>query len=317
MKRFAALLAVLLALPAYAAYPEKPIRWILDVAAGSTSDIIARMIGAKMSESMGQPIIIDPRPGATGAIAYGAAAAAPADGYTIVMITTTLAQTVAAKPEQRALLTNLVPVAPIMTTGSVILVRPEFPAKDYAGFVSYWRSKKDLGGLSYGSVGNGSTAHLAGEYMANTLGLPGVHVPYGGSAPALLDVIAGRVDFVVINVPASMPHLKVNRLRPIAVVSKNRSAVLPDVPTLVEGGGPPVSFSGWFGVATGAKVPEGIVRRLNEELAKAVASPDIRARLLELGGDPVAMKPEVFRQFVNEDVESWSRLMKTIGVKPQ
>jgi tripartite-type tricarboxylate transporter receptor subunit TctC len=298
-----------------AAYPDHPIRWIIDVPAGTTSDFVARLVGQRVGESMGVPIIVESRPGATGAIAYAAAAAAPPDGYTIVMITTTLAQNAALKPDQRALLKSLTPIAPLVATGSALVVRADSPAQDFSQFVDQWRASKD--GFSYASVGVASTPHLAGEFLSSTLGLRGLHVPYGGTAPAFNDLLAGRVDFMFANIPAVMPQLRAHRLRALAVSSPTRSAVLPDVATLAELGLPKVAFNGWFGVATGSKVPREIVLRLQQEFSKAVSSPDITSRLLEMGGEPLTSTSDSFAKFIAEDVANWARIMKTIGVKPE
>ena len=298
---------------AMAAFPERPIRWIIDVPAGTTSDLVARLVGQRISENLGVPVIVESKPGATGAIAYAAAAAAPPDGYTIVMITTTLTQNAAMKPDQRATLAALVPIAPIILTPGVLVMRSETAPKDFATFTELWRQKKD--GMTYASVGVASSAHLSGEYLSSALKLPGLHVPYTGTAPAFNDLIAGRVDFMFANVPAATPHLRSGRFKALAVSSAQRAATLPEVPTLAELGLPKLAFSGWFGVAAGAKVPRDLVNLLNQEITKAVSAPDIRARLLELGGDPQTANAEQFSQFVAADLQNWIKVIDLIGVK--
>lgn len=300
---------------ASAAFPDKPIRWIIDVPAGTTSDLLARLVGQRVTENTGAPVIVEPRPGANGAIAYAAAASAPPDGYTIVMITTTLAQNAASKPDHRQLLQQLAPVAPIVATNSALLVRADSPIKDYAGFVEHWRSRKD-NGLTFASVGNASTPHLVGEYLSRSLGLPGVHVPYTGTAPAFVDLVGGRVDFMVANIPAAMSQLKSQRLRALAVTSADRSTLLPDTPTLKELGQVGTSFHGWFGVATAAKVPADVIQRLNAEISRALQNPDVKRRIEELGAEPLALTPAQFRDYIDADVRRWSDTLQKIGIRP-
>ena len=299
---------------ATAAYPERPIRWIIDVPAGTTSDLLARLVGQRVSENIGVPVVVEPKPGANGAIAYSAAATAPADGYTIVMITTTLAQNAATKPEQRQLLQQLSPVAPIVATNSALLVRFDSPIKDFAGFVEHWRSRKD-GGLTFASVGVASTPHLVGEYLSRSLRLTGVHVPYTGTAPAFVDLAGGRVDFMVANIPAAIAQLRSNRLRALAVTSAERSNLLPETPTLRELGQGEMAFHGWFGVATGAKVAPEIVQRLNLEITRAIQSPEVRRRIEELGAEPLTLTPAQFRDLIDVDVRRWGDTIQKIGIK--
>jgi tripartite-type tricarboxylate transporter receptor subunit TctC len=316
MLRYVIAIAVTLAASAdvYAGdYPTRPLRLIIDFPVGGPSDVLGRTIAQKLTESLGQQVVCDNRPGASGAVAYGLGAKAPPDGYTFVWLSTPF-------PLNAALRTNLpydtfrdfTPVALVATYDNVLIVHAGVPAKSVAEFVTYAKSKP--GGLTYASSGSGSVQHLAMEQFRQLAGFTAVHVPYAGSAPALLDLVAARVDGSITLPPAAMPHVKAGRLRVLAAAGAQRLSALPDVPTMAEAGYA-VEANGWGGIAGPRGVPQEIVKRINVEVGRALTMPDVRERIESFGGQVRHSTPEAFGQYIRTEHDRWGPVIKKAGVK--
>jgi tripartite-type tricarboxylate transporter receptor subunit TctC len=294
-------------------YPTRPIRLIIDFPVGGPSDVLARTIGQKLSERLNQQIVSDNRPGANGAVAYGLAAKAPADGYTLVWLSTPF-------PLNAALRSNLpydtfkdfTTIALAANYDNVLLVHANVPAKTVAEFVTYAKSRN--GSMPYASSGSGSVQHLAMEQFRSLAGFQAIHVPYAGSAPALLDLVAARVDGSITLPPAAMPHVKAGRLRALAVASDHRLSALSDVPTLTEVGYPVLAL-GWGGIAAPRGVSRSIVDRINQEVERALKFADVRERIESFGGTVRFSTPEEFTRFVRAEFDRWGPVIKQAGVR--
>src|SRR5688572_27650013 len=294
-------------------YPARPVRLIIDFPVGGPSDVLGRTIAQKLSESLGQQVVSDNRPGASGSLAYGLAAKAPADGYTLVWLSTPF-------PLNAALRRNLpydtlkdfAPIALVATYDNVLIVHAGVPAKSVAEFIAHAKAKG--GAMPYASSGSGSVQHLAMEMFRNLAGFQAVHVPYAGSAPALLEIVAGRVDASITLPPAAIPHIKTGRLRALAAASTQRLSALPDVPTLTEAGYPVVA-SGWGGLAGPRGVPPRIVQRLTAEVKRITALPDVRERVESFGGQVRYAAPDEFGRFIRAEFDRWGPVIKQAGVR--
>ena len=294
-------------------YPARPLRLIIDFPVGGPSDVLGRTIGQKLTDALGQQVVCDNRPGASGALAYGLAAKAPADGYTLVWLSTPF-------PLNAALRTNLpydtfrdfTPIALVATYDNVLIVPAGVPARNVAEFIAFAKSK--AGGLTYASSGSGSVQHLAMEQFRQLAGFNAVHVPYAGSAPALVDLVAARVDSSITLPPAAMPHVKAGRLRVLAAAGAQRLSALPDVPTLAEAGYP-VEANGWGGLAGPRGVPQAIVQRINIEVARALKMPDVRERIESFGGQVRHSTPQEFGRYIRAEHDRWGPVIRKAGVK--
>ena len=294
-------------------YPTRPIRLIIDFPVGGPSDVLGRTIAQKLTERLGQQVVSDNRPGANGAVAYGLAAKAPADGYTLVWLSTPF-------PLNAALRSNLpydtfkdfAPIALVANYDNVLLTHAGVPAKTVAEFVAYAKSKN--GTMPYASSGSGSVQHLAMELFRTLAGFQAIHVPFAGSAPALLDLVAARVDGSITLPPAAMPHIKAGRLRALAVASDHRLSALPDVPTLIEAGYRVLAL-GWGGIASPHGVPRPIIERLNQEVGRALKLADVQERIESFGGTVRFSTPEEFARFVRAEFDRWGPVIKQAGVR--
>jgi tripartite-type tricarboxylate transporter receptor subunit TctC len=324
MKLAARLLAgllgiVLLCGPALAqsAYPAKTVRIVIPFAPGGVPDIIARLLSPKMTEAMGQPFVVDNRPGAGGTLAAVHVAKSDPDGYTLFM-TTVSTQAIAP-----GLMPNLPydPVADfaaishIANVPLVLVVTPSLPATNLKELVALLRANP--GKYDFASSGTGAPLHLAGELFKAMSKTDIQHVPYKGSAPALTDVIAGRVAMVFDAVPPALGHIQSGRLRALGVGTKARSAMLPDVPTIDEAGLPGYEAYTWGAFFAPAKTPKPIVDRLHAEVTKALAQPDVRQRLTELGYQLVGSTPDQLDRHVKAEKEKWGKLIRDVGIKAE
>jgi tripartite-type tricarboxylate transporter receptor subunit TctC len=314
----AACLAAALAVPVAAqTYPAKPIRFVIGFTPGGGSDIVGRLVGQKMIESMGQQIIYDNRPGAGGNIAAELVTRAAPDGYTIY-----LAQiaAVAISPGLYAKLPydpvkDFAPISLLATGPNVLAVHPTLPVRDVKGLVALARSRP--GELSYASAGVGTVQHLAGESFNTMAKVRMVHVPYKGSAPALLDLMGGQTQLMFDALPPISGYLKQGKLRPVAVTSLARSALLPETPTIDESGLRGFDMTTWWGLLAPAQVPREVISRLNAEVAKAIVFPDVKERLAAVGAEPKATTPEAFGQFIRAEIEKWTKVIRAANVTPQ
>jgi tripartite-type tricarboxylate transporter receptor subunit TctC len=314
-----ALLAASLPVSASAAepYPSKPVRMIVAVPPGGPADTLARLVAPKLTDSLGQTVVVDNRPGANGIIAYEMTARAPADGYTFtavaagVVINPSLYHKVPYDP-----LKDFAPLTLGITVPNILVVHPTVPVKSVKELIAH--AKAQDGKLAFASAGNGTSGHLALELFRQTANVDVVHVPYKGGGPALADLIGGQVQALFSIALAAMPHIKSGRVRPLGITSAKRSAVAPDLPTVAEAGGMPgFEVIGWFGWLAPAALPRPVVQRLNKELVAALESPDVRARLASQSTEPVGNTPEEFAAFMKREYEKWAKVIKTADIKLQ
>ncbi len=316
MKRIAFLLFALLSLPALAQpYPSKPIRMILAFPPGGPTDINARIFALKLGESMNQQVIVDNKPGAGGNIAAAEAAKAPADGYTIFYNTSaiSIAPSLYAKLNYDVL-KDYAPVALTATVPLVLVINPALPAKNVRELVAY--AKANPGRMNYASSGSGTITHLASALFASQMGLTVQHIPYKGSAPALVDVAGGQTQMMIDTINTVLPYVKDNRLRALAIAIPRRSAALPDVPTLEEAAGlPGFEMSAWQGIVVPTATPREIVARLNAEINKAVQNADLRQRLATQGAEPLGGTSEHYAAYIRSELGRWTKVVKDSGAR--
>ena len=310
-----ALLSPLAAL-AQGAYPNKPIRVIVPFSAGSTTDIIARAITDKMSQSMGQPIVIENRGGAGGTVGQAAVARAEPDGYTVLVHSSshTVAPSTYAKLPFDTL-RDFAGVTPIAQLPNVLVISPAKNIRDLPSLVKYARANP--GKLNYASAGNGSATHLNAEKFKMQAKFFAVHIPYRGSPEAVTDVLTGAVDYYFSPIAPVLPQIKEGKLLALAVGSDKRSAALPSVPTTSEAGVPGSEFNFWIGMMVPAKTPRDIVNRLHSEVEKALASPEVKERFTRLGADAWTMKPEEFDAYIRKEIDINATLVKNAGIAAQ
>ena len=301
-------------LPAGAqSYPTKPVRLIAPSSPGSGVDIVARIVAQKLSESLGQQVVVDNRAGAGANLGAEIAAKAAPDGYTLFMGTP--AHAINAGLYRRLNYDIVKDFAPIslVTTGQYVLVaNPSLPAKNVKDLIALAKAKP--GQLNYASAGSGNATHLAGELFKSLTKVNVVHVPYKGSGPALTDVIAGQVQFMFSNLTAALPHMKTGRLRALAVTGPQRTPAAPDIPTLIESGVPGYTVTSWFGVLAPTGTAKEIVNRLNAELAKVMRAPGMKERLAGEGADPTSSSPAEFTAFIKTEIEKWRKVVKDAGI---
>lgn len=310
--------AVVAALPGDAraqAWPAKPVRFILGFPPGGGSDILGRIVAARMQEQMGQSVVIENRPGASGNIAAEQVAKAAPDGYTIYLAQ--IAAVAISPPLFPKLgydpLRDFAPISLIATGPNVLVVHPSLPVKNVKDLIALARQQP--GQMNYASVGPGSIQHLAGESFNLLAGVKTVHVPYKGSSPAGLDLMAGQVAFMFDSTPPITSFIKSGRMRALAVTTPKRSPLLPEVPTVVESGLPGFDFATWWGLMAPAGTPRPIIDRLNAELGTSLQRPDVRERILGVGAEPAHTTPEAFGALIRSEIARWARVIKAAGVK--
>jgi tripartite-type tricarboxylate transporter receptor subunit TctC len=296
-------------------YPNKPIRVVVPFAAGSTTDIIARAITDKLSASMGQQLVVDNRAGASGTIGQAAVAAAAPDGYTIMIHSsshTVSPSTFAKLPFDTV--ADFAGVTPISTTPNVLVISPAKNVKSVKDLLALGKSQP--GGLNFASAGQGSATHLNAEKFKMAAGLTATNIPFKGSAEAVTEVIAGRVDYYFSPIAPVIGQIKDGQLLALAVGSPKRASALPDVPTTAEAGVPGSEFNFWIGMMAPAKTPREIVNRLHEEVVKALASPEVKERFVKLGADAWTLSPQQFDAYIKAEIESNAKLVKAAGLSP-
>jgi len=314
-RRMAALAVLALAVGSACAqsYPTKPIRWIIDFPPGGPSDTLARVVGERLSAALGQPVVYDNRPGANGVIAYGIAARAPDDGYTLAILSTPFPLNAAlGRKLTYDTLKDFTPISLIANYPNLLAVHPSVPARSVPEFVAYAKSKP--GAVTYASSGTGSVQHLAMELFRRLAGFEALHVPYAGSAPAVANLVGGHVQSSVTILLTALPHLRAGRIRAIGILSANRSNQLPDLPTFMESGISVVA-PGWGGMGAPAGVPKRIVNRLNAEVVRIVNLPEVRERMVSVGGEPRHSTPEEFATLIRAELERWRPVIQQAGVR--
>jgi tripartite-type tricarboxylate transporter receptor subunit TctC len=294
-------------------YPSKPIRLITPAAQGGTTDLLARLFGAKLSEVFKQQVIVDNRASASGVIAGDMTAKAAPDGYTLLLayhqhtINAVLNPNLPYHP-----VNDFTPITQLTRAGFLLVVNPSSPPKTLQEFVAWTKSRS--GELNFGSAGLGSGGHLAGELYKHMAGVQAQHIPYKGSGPAMIDLIGGRYDFNFAGLQGAQVQVRAGKLRALAVTTRERLSVMPDVPAVAEAV-PGYEVVGWYGVIGPAGMPGPIVARLHDELLRVLAQSDVRERILNDGSEPVGSSPAEFRSFMSADLEKWAKLAKESGAK--
>lgn len=304
-------LGVLLAPAALAQeYPAKPIRIIV----GPGPDILARIFGQRFTDGWGQQTIIDPRPGAGGAISTELAAKAPPDGYTLLMATSAYTINAVLQPGPYDLVRDFAPVVWCATAPFIVLVNPSLPVRSLKELIALAKSRP--GEINYASTGNGTGAHLGGELFKSIAGINLVHVPYKGAGPAMVSVIAGEAQVYVQIPPASLSQIQAGKVRALAVASPRRLRVLPELPTMAEAGLPAYEQTAWNGLMAPAGTPRAIVLKLNGEILRALKDPAILQRIADVGWEPAPdNSPEWFADYIKREIAKWAKLVKETGAK--
>ena len=311
-------LLALVAVPALAQtdYPNKPVRIMVGANAGGGTDVIARMLAEKFAESLKQPFVVENRPGASNTIAADLTAKAPADGHTLLVATNT-GQAIA--PHLLKLgfdpLKQLQAVGLIVVVPNVLVVGEKVTAKDVKSLVA--AAKAQPGSFRYASSGIGSTQHIAGEAFDMAAGVKTVHIPYKGSSQAHVDILGGNVEMMFDTTSSAMPHIKSGKFRPLAVTSPQRSAELPNVPTIAEAGYPAAEMTTWYGLFVTGGTPKPIVDKLYAELARVLKLPDVQARLKGLGGEPGTLTSEQFADMNKKEYDRFGALIKSANIKAE
>jgi tripartite-type tricarboxylate transporter receptor subunit TctC len=311
------LMCGVVAVPAFAQsdYPNKPIRWIVPYTPAGTTDVLARLMGSYLSQKLGQQVIIENRPGAGNNIGTEMAIRSAPDGYTIFLVNPANAinATLYTKLPFN-FLDDMVPIAGIVRVPNVMTVTKNFPAKTVAEFIEY--GKKNPGKINMASSGAGTSVHLSGELFKFMTGIDMKHVPYKGAGPATVDLIGGQVDVLFDNMPSIIGHIRSGAVRALGVTTAQRSPALPDVPSVSETV-PGYEASAWFGASAPKGTPPAIIARLNREFNAALADPDMKAKLANLGGVPISGTPEQFWALHRMETEKWAKIVKFSGAKAE
>jgi len=304
-------------LAAAAAYPERPVRFVVPFPPGTTTDVVARLVALRVGDRLGQPIVVDNRSGASGTIGVETVARAAADGYTWGLgTTTTHALALILNPKLGYdPVRDFAPVALLGDSPYFLTVNPALPASNVREFIAHARANP--GKLLYASVGNFSVGHLSGELFKKAAGIDMVHVPYKGSNLALIDLLAGRIHLNISTIAASLPHVRAGKLRALAVTSQQRVAALPQVPTIAESGFPGYQASLWVGVFVPARTPGAVVARINREINATLGSAEMRDALAEQAFEPGTGTPDAFAKLIREDTARWRKVIQDAGLRPE
>ncbi len=316
MKSILILAAMLLTITGAQAqnFPSRPIRIIVPFAAGGPADITARNIGPRLTELLGQAIIVDNRGGANGTIGAEAMIRSAPDGHTLLMTTasvTSINMVTYTKPPYDTL-RDMLPLSPVMTTGSLIVIHPSMPAKTLKEFVALAKSRPDQ--IAFGSAGTGGTLHLGLEMLMAEARIKITHVAYKGAGPAVSDLIAGQIQGMFVDLPVISPYVKSGRVRAIAVAASKRSPHFPDIPSTKEQGFDNVDMLNYYGLLAPAKTPRDIALKLHDAIIKTVNTPAVRDRLLSVGADPLTMSIEEFTDYIRQDIEKWRKVVKAANL---
>jgi tripartite-type tricarboxylate transporter receptor subunit TctC len=319
MNRAAALFALVFAVGAWSAafgqaYPDKPVRLIVPFSAGGPADVLGRLIGEKLSRSLGQTIVVINKDGAGTILGVDMAAKATPDGYTLLLGNVAMViNSSAGKRLPYNLQRDLVPVSLAFTQPLILVINPALPIVNLREFIAY--AKANPGKLKYGSSGIGTSIHLTSELFRNAVGVELTHIPYKGAAPAMTDLLGGQIDLMFPGITPVVAHVKSGKLRALGLTSRKRSSALPEVPTMNELGVTNFESIGWYGVLVPAGTPKAIVTRLNHELVAALNLPDLKERLASQGGDAVSSTPEQFAAFIADELKKWTNVIRTANIQ--
>jgi tripartite-type tricarboxylate transporter receptor subunit TctC len=300
---------------AQATYPSKPVRFIVPFPPGGAVDYYARAVQSRLAETLGQPVLIENRSGASGMVGAELVAKSPPDGYTLLIGNiASLAMNVGIYSKMPYdPVKDLTPVMRTVAVDYAMVVHPSVPARSVEELVAY--AKANPGKLSYGSAGSGSAPHLSTELFKQRAGIDIVHIPFKGGGPMVTDLLGGQIQVVIADQANLMPHVKAGKLRALAVGTLVRSANYPDLPTIAESGYPGFEARAWQGIAGPAALPPDVVKQLQAAIAKVMAMPDVRARLVEGGLDPIVTTPEEFGEFIRAEIAKWSKVAKDVGAR--
>jgi len=295
------------------AWPTKPVKIVVPFPPGGTTDILARAIGFDLTKAWSQPIIVENRPGAGGNIGAEAVAKSPADGYTLLMGTVGthgINPSVYKKMAYDAI-KDFAPVTLVALVPNMLVVHPSVPVKSVGELIAL--AKKQPGKLTFASSGNGTSIHLSGALFETLAGVDLVHVPYKGSSPAIIDLLAGQVNMMFDNMPSALPYVKSGKLRALAVTSARRSPAMPELPTIAEAGVKGYEASSWFGMLAPAGTPKDVVAKANGAILKSLSTPDIKEKLSSQGAAPAGDTPEKFAAFIRAEIDKWAKVVKASG----
>jgi tripartite-type tricarboxylate transporter receptor subunit TctC len=295
-------------------YPNRPVRVIVPFSPGGSTDTISRILAKQITAGLGQPMIVENKPGAGGVVGGDYVAKSNPDGYTLLFVgTSTAVNQTLYKSLPYDATRDLEPVIHLVDLNGILVVHPSVQARTVKDIIALSRAKP--GTLNYASAGDGTTLHLAGEMFKSMAGADLTHIPYKGSGPALTDLIGGQVHMMFANMPGTIQHVQAGRIRGIAVTGDKRSSVVPDLPTLAEAGVPGYRATGWFGIMAPAGTPPEIIKRLNAEFNKALQSPELAEILRHEGAEVAGGTPEDFRRHLRDQIERWAKAIKDAGVK--
>ncbi len=322
MCRYSILAAALACCVAYTTghaqtFPTRALRMIVPFPPGGPNDILGRVVAQKMSESLGQQIVIDNRGGAGGIIGTEAAAKSAPDGYTLLLSGTAA---LSINPSLHAKLPydpirDFTPISLVATAPSVLIVHPTLPVRTVKDLVAL--AKKRPAQLNYASAGIGTPPHLAGELFKGMAGIAMTHVPYKGGGPALTDLLAGQVELYFSGISSALPMIKDGKVRAVAVTSHKRTAIMPEMPTISESGLPGYEVGNWYAILGPAGLPRDAVAKINAEIVKALKAPDTHKRVLDLGADPAGSSPDELSAYMKAEIGKWAQVIKTAGIKPE
>ena len=296
-------------------YPNRPVRFIVPFAPGGSTDTLARTVGQKLGEALGEQVVVDNRSGGNGNIGTDLVAHAAPDGYTILL---GYIANLAIGPSLYAKLPfdpvkDLAPVTQLAVAPNILVVHPSVPAKNFKEFIAYAKANPQK--VNFASAAVASPGHLAGELLNHAAGIHMQHVPYKGSGQAVVDVVGGQVKVMVSGMSSVMPHIKAGRLRALAVTGAQRSPAVPDIPTIAESGFPKFEATAWYGVLVPARTPKAIVTRLHDEIVRALKMPDVKERLESVGFEIVGSTPEAFGAYIKSEIVKWAPVVKASGAK--
>jgi len=298
------------------AYPTKPVRIVVPSSAGGGTDIIARIVAPKLTQSLGQQIIVDDRPGAGTMIGGEIVAKSAPDGYTLLMCVSTLATNpVIYRKVPYNAITDFAPVTLVLTASNILVVHPSLPPRTVKELIAFAKARP--GQLNFGSAGLGTGPHLSMELFLSMTGTKMVHVPYKGSAPAIVDLVGGQVSVMTATALTGIPHIRAGRLRALGVTGAQRTTAAPDVPTIAEAGVPGYEAVQWYGMVAPANTPREIITRLNRDMLAILEMPDVREKFAADGGDPAGGSPEEFARYIRSETDKWQKVAKSAGINPE